>query len=77
LDNHCGNWDKKGQAIEIVLMHKMSTERARTVKQLVMCVLRLRSDFMTDTRLLVRASSDLKLINVKSSERGDKNHAER
>jgi hypothetical protein len=47
-------------------MHKMSTERARDVKQALRGVLKVRSEFMADPNQLVRAASDLELMNMKS-----------
>jgi hypothetical protein len=47
-------------------MHKMSTERARDVKQALRGVLKVRSEFRTGPNQLVRAASDLKLMNMKS-----------
>jgi hypothetical protein len=48
------------------MMHKMSTERARDVKQALRGVLRVHSEFRADPNQLVRAASDLELMNMKS-----------
>jgi hypothetical protein len=63
-----GNWNNQAQAIEVVFvsMHKMSTERARDVKQALRGVLQVHSEFMADPNQLVRAASDLELMNMKS-----------
>jgi hypothetical protein len=47
-------------------MHKMSTERARDVKQALRGVRQVHSEFRADPNQLVRAASDLKLMNMKS-----------
>jgi hypothetical protein len=47
-------------------MHKMSTERAREVKQALRGVLKVRSELRADPSQLVRAAPHLKLMNTKS-----------